>query len=65
MDAEELDERLSSKVKEIMAENQRQLLQEMNSIMNKISEQNSTSNEEQLLKISGIVATGEIQEKEQ
>ena len=30
----------------------------MNSIMNKISEQNSTLNEEQLLKISGIVATG-------
>lgn len=59
MDAEQVDERVTAKVTELMRENQRQLMQEMNSLMQKISDQNSNSNEEQLLKISGIIATGE------
>ena len=58
MDAHEVDERVSARVRELMEENQRQLLTEMNS--HKLSAQNSSSNEEQLLKISGIVATGEM-----
>ena len=61
MDAEEVDERVTVKVRELMQENQRQLMQEMNSLMQKISDQNCNSNEEQLLKISGIIATGETQ----
>ena len=58
MDAEEVDERVTVKVKELMQETQRQLLQEMNSLMQKISDQNCSSNEVQILKISNIVATG-------
>ena len=59
-DAHKVDEGVSARVKELMEENQRQLLTETNSLMNKLNPKNSSSNEEQLLKISGIVATGEM-----
>ena len=59
MDEEAVDERVTLRVREAVQESQRQLLQEMNSLFQKISDQNSNSNEQQLLKISNIVATGE------
>lgn len=61
MDAEEVDQRVTETVREVMLESERQLLQEMNSLMQKISEQNCSWNEEQLLKISSIVARGRCQ----
>ena len=60
MDAEEVDERNTVKVKGLIGDNQWQLLQEMNSLMQKISDPNCSSNEEHILKISNIVATGEM-----
>ena len=46
-----------------MQESQRQLLQEMNNLMQKISDQNCNLNEEQLLKISSIVAMPNFKRK--
>lgn len=59
MDTEVFDERVTVKVREVLKESQQQLLQEMNSLIQKISDQNSSSNEEKLVKISSLVATGE------
>ena len=60
MDTEAFDERVTVKVREVLKESQQQLLQKMNSLIQKISDQNSSSNEEQLVKISSLVATGEM-----
>ena len=60
MDTEAFDERVTVKVREVLKESQQQLLQEMNSLIQKISDQNLSSNEEQLIKISSLVATGEM-----
>ena len=48
-----------AKMVELMQENQQQLMQEMSSLLQKLSAQTSSSNEQQHLKISGIIATGE------
>ena len=63
MDVEEVDERVTAKVKGVMQESQRQLLQEMNNLMQKISDQNCNLNEEQLLKIRSIVAMPNFKRK--
>ena len=52
MDAEQVDERVTAKVAELMQENQQQLMQEMSSLLQKLSDQTSSSNEQRLLKIS-------------
>ena len=59
MDAEQVDERVTAKVAELMQENQQQLTQEMSSLLQKLSDQTSSPNKQQLLKIRGIIATGE------
>ena len=51
------DDAFKEKVREVMQESQQQLLLEMNSLIQQISDQNSNSNEKQLLKISSLVAT--------
>ena len=59
----EFDERVAAKAKEVMQEGQQQLLHEMNGLkdlIQKLSDQSSVSNEEQLQKITTIVATGEM-----
>ena len=58
MDAEQVDGRVMAKVADIVQENQQQLMQEMSSLLQRLSDQTSSSNEQQLLKISGIIATG-------
>ena len=50
---------MTAKMAELMQENQQQLMQEMSSLLQKLSALTSSSNEQQLLKISGIIATGE------
>ena len=50
---------MTAKMAELMQENQQQLMQEMSSLLQKLSAQTSSSNEQQLLEISGIIATGE------
>ena len=62
IDAEQVDESVTAEVAELMQENQQQLMQEMSSLLQKISDQTSNSNEQQFLKISGIIATGETPE---
>ena len=51
------DDAFEEKVREVMQESQQQLLLEMNSLIQPISDQNANSNEKQLLKISSLVAT--------
>ena len=51
------DDAFKEKVGEVMQESQQQLLLEMNSLIQQISDQNSNSNEKQFLKISSLVAT--------
>ena len=60
MHAVEVDKPVAAHVRELMQANQRQLLQEMNSLMQKMRVKKGSSIEEQLLKISSIVATGEM-----
>ncbi|MCG8046810.1 MAG: hypothetical protein N0E48_14445 [Candidatus Thiodiazotropha endolucinida] len=60
MDEREVDERMNEKITEAVRESHTKLLAEMTSLFTKISEQHSNSNEEQLVKISSIVATGEM-----
>ena len=50
---------MTAKVAELMQENQQQLIQEMSTLLQKLSDHTSSSDEQQLLKISGIIATGE------
>ena len=50
---------MTAKVAELMPENQQQLMQELSSLLKKLSDQTSSSNEQQLSKISGIIATRE------
>ena len=56
------DDAFKEKVREVMQESQQQLLLEMNSLIQQISDQNSNSNEKQLLKISSLVATAGMPE---
>ena len=56
MNAEYVDERVTANMAELMQANQQQLKQEMNSLLQKLSDQTSSSNEQQLLKISEIIA---------
>ena len=56
------DDQFKEKVREVMQESQQQLLLEMNSLIQQISDQNSNSNEKQLLKISSLVATAGMPE---
>ena len=57
MDEEAVDERVTLRVKEAIKESQQQIMQEMNSLFTKISDQHSISNEQNLLQISSIVAS--------
>ena len=57
MDEEAVDERVLLRVKEAIKESQQQIMQEMNSLFTKISDQHSISNEQNLLQISSIVAS--------
>ena len=50
------DDAFKEKVREVMQESQQQLLLQMNSLIQQINDQNSNSNEKQLLKISSLVA---------
>ena len=59
MGAEQVDERVAAKVAELMHENRQQLMQEMSSLLQKLSDQTSTSNEQQLLKKGGSLLRGE------
>lgn len=55
-----LEETVKLKVQEAITDSQQNLLQELNSMMEKISQQNSVSNDEQFQKLSNLVATGEM-----
>ena len=57
MDEEAVDERETLRVKEAIKEIQQQIMQEMNSLFTKISDQHSITNEQNLLQISSIVAS--------
>ena len=60
MDEQAVDERVTLRVREAIQESQQQIMQQMNSLFNKISDQHSISNEQNLLQISSIVATGDV-----
>ena len=60
MDEQAVDERVTLRVREAIQESQQQIMQQMNSLFDKISDQHSISNEQNLLQISSIVATGDV-----